>query len=833
MKSSSIRIITILLICTILLSITAGCRLQLPERAGTTPAPSQQPATTAPEPVPPIAEDDYVPVGTLISTEDLADALRRKYDEVETINYQESLWNLPKNQEFYADFAFDLVEDTQYRDFTEVFAVYTDAELTETVSTTWEIVTHEDDLSIPEGHNRVYARPGRTAAGRVWGHYYDLVTRQRVALDEAGEYYLHEQGEFESWGFLKHYYLVQHIDPVTAETLERPLVTIFTIENQLEAPNSEFYVTDNGSAAFRWNQVPGADYYLIVEIDDFSVIWPIDKTTGTNWEYPNNDDTAIMNQQFTNRGITDDDLENMPDDFERGDPVYRNYSVIAVNSHAHSPPGTIHTGEEMAARLPRSLALNTIRQDAEETDGNTIFVPSVGLLPTHRAISMADGSTVRRRMVYDFSFAEIKYDRWMHYDGYDNDGNFINPRFEEHTNLYVNYVVEGTIFADRMVVTDIDEATAMMELEAFRQLIDANASRGGGNTETEVDKTVKTESSKTSEDAPPEILDRTIERIFANSALSEYFAVNLLAANEMIDLSGFPESADWERMLDAFLEAMYQNPLVLHVDSAYSAPGTNLLIVEYRESARKIHEQQAAIRDIVPKIAAEIITPGMTDLEKSFAINKYLIENAQYDWAALEEAERNNFQQVDARFNDSFTAYGILINGVGVCSGYADAFKLIADEAGLEAIIVTGFLEGTLPHAWNRVNVDGQWHTVDVTNNANEYLLNAFLNLPDTAAGKLLIEDNDFMMSAFIPKYRSTDSESEYYTVTGRFFSTSDIAYELARQIQQNGRTTLRTDYDLDDETFYDIAIEVMEILDMQDLFGFYMLGVIWMSDSP
>jgi len=214
------------------------------------------------------------------------------------------------------------------------------------------------------------------------------------------------------------------------------------------------------------------------------------------------------------------------------------------------------------------------------------------------------------------------------------------------------------------------------------------------------------------------------------------------------------------------------------------------------------------------------------------AIKKFQNKNSEYDWAALQEAERNNFQSVDARFNDSFTAYGILINKVGVCSGYADAFKLLADEAGLEAIIVTGYLEGILPHAWNRVNIDGHWHTVDVTNNANEFLLNAFLNLPDSAAGRLLVEDNQFMMNAFIKRYRSNDGSSEYYTVTGRFFNKSEVAAELAQQIRRTGSVTLRTDYSLDDEAFYDIAMEVLDILGADNLFGFYMLGVIWMSDS-
>jgi len=443
---------------------------------------------------------------------------------------------------------------------------------------------------------------------------------------------------------------------------------------------------------------------------------------------------------------------------------------------------------------------------------------------------MADGTTVERRLIYDFDSAEIKEERWMQHDGYNARGEFINPRFDDVTSLYINYVIEGTIFKNYMVVTDVDIDTAMEELEEFRQITEDTAPRGGGSTETGLESNELTQDSKTSDDANTKILDTTEDRIFANSALSEFLAVNLLAVNDLIDLSAFPESADWEHLIDAFFEAMYQNPLVMHIEGAGSIPGTNLLVIEYREPAQKIHEQQEAIRDIVPRIIAEIITSDMSDLDKSFAINRYLIENSEYDWAALEEAEQNNFQTVDAKYNDSFTAYGILINKVGVCAGYADAFKLLADEAGLEAIVVTGFMEGILPHAWNRVNIDGHWHTVDVTNNANEHLLNVFMNLPDSAAGRLLVEDNNFMMDAFISQYRSTDNSSEYYTVAGRFFEKNKAAAELARLISEDGSVTLRTDYDLDDETFYNIAMEVMKLLNLENLFGFYMLGVIWMS---
>ena len=97
-------------------------------------------------------------------------------------------------------------------------------------------------------------------------------------------------------------------------------------------------------------------------------------------------------------------------------------------------------------------------------------------------------------------------------------------------------------------------------------------------------------------------------------------------------------------------------------------------------------------------------------------------------------------------FNDSFTPYGVLLNKTGVCSSYAGAFKLLAQQAGLECIVVTGNLDGELPHAWNKIKIDGEWRIVDSTNNDNELILNALLNLPDYAADKVLVEDERFVL---------------------------------------------------------------------------------------
>jgi len=165
-------------------------------------------------------------------------------------------------------------------------------------------------------------------------------------------------------------------------------------------------------------------------------------------------------------------------------------------------------------------------------------------------------------------------------------------------------------------------------------------------------------------------------------------------------------------------------------------------------------------------------------------------------------------------------------------AGYADAFKLLADEAGLESIVVTGYLEGFLPHAWNRVNINGQWHTVDVTNNANDYLYNIFLHLPDHAARIVLVEDDRFVLSEFVHRYRSTSLDDEYFYSTGRFFDVDSVASELAERVAENGNATLRTDFNLDDDTFLDIIQEVVYLLGMDMIYGFHWFGAIFVTDG-
>ena len=112
-----------------------------------------------------------------------------------------------------------------------------------------------------------------------------------------------------------------------------------------------------------------------------------------------------------------------------------------------------------------------------------------------------------------------------------------------------------------------------------------------------------------------------------------------------------------------------------------------------------------AIKTFEEKASQIAKTLHGTDREKLYQIYSWLLENVTYDFT---------FELPNTR-----SAYGALINGKSVCSGFAYAYKYIADLAGLEVLYVTGILNSASEyHAWNMAKVDGKWYFIDATSGA-------------------------------------------------------------------------------------------------------------------
>ena len=104
-----------------------------------------------------------------------------------------------------------------------------------------------------------------------------------------------------------------------------------------------------------------------------------------------------------------------------------------------------------------------------------------------------------------------------------------------------------------------------------------------------------------------------------------------------------------------------------------------------------------------------VIRDGMTGFEKELALHDWLMAHGKYD-----DLSRDNVAHIGRPDNNN--PYGMLVSGYGICLGFATAFQLLMDLAGIECITVVGAAyDSTADHAWNMVRLDGEWYCVDVT----------------------------------------------------------------------------------------------------------------------
>ncbi|MGE5389956.1 MAG: transglutaminase domain-containing protein [Deltaproteobacteria bacterium] len=127
------------------------------------------------------------------------------------------------------------------------------------------------------------------------------------------------------------------------------------------------------------------------------------------------------------------------------------------------------------------------------------------------------------------------------------------------------------------------------------------------------------------------------------------------------------------------------------------------------------------------KIIESLLENNQTDYEKEKLLHDYIINNCRYDY--------DNYQR-GAIPETSRTAYGVLLQGRGVCQGYAEAMNILCRKAGLSSMMVKGQSRGE-NHAWNLVEIEGKYYHVDPTwddpyySNGQDALAYDYFNLSD------------------------------------------------------------------------------------------------------
>ena len=584
------------------------------------------------------------------------------------------------------------------------------------------------------------------------------------------------------WGLASQYYMVRYYDLETGEKLDKPIVTVFAIAQDTGAPGApflQFKKSDTGFAAFTWDAVPGADKYDIYYIGDSASGLVLPLAEGVTGTY------AVGDQTDNLGGYT---LLNL---LFRPDFGYKYFYAVAEKDGVLSPASNLISIDSVRNSLVYTFDFSN--------DNFKLRIKNLNDLPAYMPVKMCNDSTVMYPVSYNLD--EYKVQTLMDVYGRQMGDLDMSQKFGT-----VPVMADGTSITAVIFFENYTDPGFEQNLQATIEKLDAVKGKAGADNSVSVSR--ENGQSETSGAQETSVTVPTEFPVFASSALSEYLAINMLSGNSKIDISGFNEASDIDYLLDCFYEAYYQNPLILMVDGLKLSFDGSKLYVIYGQTKEEQARKQDEIKQEVYKVVGQIIKDGMTDLEKETAINDYLCQSADYDEAALEDAMANDMVP-DKKFDDSFTAYGILVNKVGVCASYAASFKLLADMSGLDAIVTTGYLNGYLPHAWNRVKIDNQWMTIDVTNNDNPDLYNALFNLWDDVSAPVLVEDQDFVLDSELSKYTTSDNSLEYYRQIGKYYSVSDIGAKLAEGLDKYRMVTLRTNEDLTSDELISILSDV------------------------
>jgi len=134
------------------------------------------------------------------------------------------------------------------------------------------------------------------------------------------------------------------------------------------------------------------------------------------------------------------------------------------------------------------------------------------------------------------------------------------------------------------------------------------------------------------------------------------------------------------------------------ISFSYSDNGKFSLIIEHIYTKEEI----STINYIVDNKLKEIITDNMTNEEKIKQVHDYIIDNTTYD-----TLKTNNINDDTYKSN---TAYGVLVQGYGICSGYSDTISIFLNKLNIENYKISNNT-----HIWNLVYLNGVWSHLDAT----------------------------------------------------------------------------------------------------------------------
>lgn len=194
---------------------------------------------------------------------------------------------------------------------------------------------------------------------------------------------------------------------------------------------------------------------------------------------------------------------------------------------------------------------------------------------------------------------------------------------------------------------------------------------------------------------------------------------------------------------NAFRAVILDHPEIFWIDSYASTVNIlnnvnthKLIILKYSYSEADAIKVKEKIEEQYSRIIQEAHKYD-TDYEKVKFVHDELIRIGKYAYDGYSLEDENKYQSMVSIFETGDT----------VCAGFAQGFKFIMDNLGIETIAVKDINEEepTKSHIWNMVKIDDAWLNLDITWNYD-------LSEDEISYKYFLIDNNTFYKNHKMPE---------------------------------------------------------------------------------
>ena len=233
-----------------------------------------------------------------------------------------------------------------------------------------------------------------------------------------------------------------------------------------------------------------------------------------------------------------------------------------------------------------------------------------------------------------------------------------------------------------------------------------------------------------------------------------------------------PESGSLSDVLDALL---CDDPYLFMFDSGslMTVGKRNYFVPDYLMGIEK-YEQ---IKEKVVKAADAMLEglPDTSDFDKELFLHDAIINSCVYS---------------DEGITSESTVEGVFVEKKAKCSGYARAFKLLLEKAGIESVLIHGTATDydgkAVQHMWNAVKIDGSWYFTDITWNdpvsddGTQFCRHIFFNMNSSMLNRT--------HSEYSFTYPCTDISQYYYAHNNAYYNVynNDTLLYIAELIAQS-----------------------------------------------